>query len=69
MKLSRVPTKIADLGKSCPTESLASAGLIVVIGILIVGLIGIPEWRYFFGATVVVGGLVAYALRHRHSEP
>jgi len=43
------------------------AGLIVVIGILIVGLVGIPEWRYFFGATVLVGSLVAYVLYRRHS--
>jgi hypothetical protein len=42
------------------------AGLIVVIGILIVGLVGIPEWRYFFGATVLVGSLVAYSLYRRH---
>ena len=42
------------------------AGLIVVVGILVVGLVGIPEWRYFFGATVLVGSLVAYALYRRH---
>ena len=42
------------------------AGLIVVIGILIVGLIGIPEWRYFFGATVILGSFVAYSLYRRH---
>ena len=43
-------------------------GLIVVIGILIVGLVGIPEWLYFFGATVLAGSLVAYALWRRHSD-
>jgi len=43
------------------------AGLIVVIGILIVGLVGIPEWRYFFAASVLVGSLVAYLLYRRHS--
>jgi len=43
-------------------------GLIVVIGILIVGLIGIPEWRYFFGATVLLGSLVAYVLMRRHTR-
>ena len=44
-------------------------GFVVVLGILIVGLVGIPEWRYFFGATVLVGSLVAYALwrHHQHS--
>lgn len=45
------------------------AGLIVVIGILIVGLIGIPEWRYFFAATVLGGSVVAYALYRLHSRP
>jgi hypothetical protein len=44
------------------------AGLIVVIGILLVGLIGIPEWRYFFGATVLLGSVVAYFLFRRHQE-
>jgi hypothetical protein len=32
-------------------------GLVIVIGMLIVGLVGIPEWRWFFGATVLVGSL------------
>lgn len=42
-------------------------GLIIVIGMLIVGLVGIPEWRYFFGASVVLGSAVGYLLlRHHH---
>jgi hypothetical protein len=45
-----------------------TAGLIVVIGILMVGLVGIPEWRYFLGATIVVGSLVAYTLARRHHQ-
>ncbi len=44
------------------------AGLIVVIGILIVGLIGVPEWRYFFAATVLAGSLVGYFLLRRHGQ-
>jgi hypothetical protein len=44
------------------------AGLIVVIGILLVGLIGIPEWRYFFAATVLLGSVVGYFLLRRHSH-
>ena len=44
------------------------AGLIMVIGILIVGLVGIPEWRYFFGATVLAGSVVAYALLRKHGQ-
>jgi hypothetical protein len=44
-------------------------GFVVVLGILIVGLVGIPEWRYFFAASVLAGSLVAYALwrHHQHS--
>ena len=41
-------------------------GFVVVLGILLVGLVGIPEWRYFFGATVLVGSLVACFLYRRH---
>ena len=44
------------------------AGLIVVIGIVIVGLVGIPEWRYFFAATVLVGSGIAYLLHRRHES-
>ena len=42
------------------------AGLIIVIGILVVGLVGIPAWRWFFGATVLAGGLLGYLLWRRH---
>src|SRR5437016_9865427 len=31
--------------------------LVVVLGILTVGLIGIPAWRWFFGAALLVGSL------------
>lgn len=41
-------------------------GLVIVIGMLVVGLVGIPEWRWFFGATVLVGSLVGYSLWRRH---
>jgi hypothetical protein len=44
------------------------AGLIVVLGIMIVGLIGIPEWRYFFAATVLFGTLVGYFLLRSHHQ-
>ncbi len=40
-------------------------GLVIVIGMLLVGLVGIPEWRWFFGATVLVGSLVGYFLWRR----
>ena len=41
-------------------------GLVIVIGMLVLGLVGIPEWRWFFGATVLVGSLVGYCLWRRH---
>ena len=41
-------------------------GFIVVLGILIIGLVGIPLWRWFFGATVLLGSLVAYVMWRRH---
>ena len=39
--------------------------LLVVVGFLLIGLIGIPEWRWFFGATVLVGSVVGYFLWRR----
>jgi len=42
------------------------AGLIIVIGMLVVGLVGIPEWRYFLGATLIVGGLLGFFLWRHH---
>jgi hypothetical protein len=41
-------------------------GFVVVLGILTVGLVGIPEARWFFGATAVVGSLFAYVLWYIH---
>jgi hypothetical protein len=42
--------------------------LLVVLGILLVGLIGIPAWRWFFAATLLGGGLVGYFL-WRSNQP
>lgn len=39
---------------------------LVVLGILLIGLIGIPEWRWFFGATVLAGSAVGYLLWRRN---
>lgn len=41
--------------------------LLVVVGFLLIGLIGIPEWRVFFGATILVGGAVGF-LRWRLNQ-
>jgi hypothetical protein len=39
---------------------------VAVVGILPIGLIGIPAWRWFFGATLLMGGLVGYFLWRRN---
>ena len=35
------------------------AGFIVVAGFLIIGLIGVPMFRYFLGLAIVMGAVVA----------
>lgn len=40
-------------------------GLFIAAGLVLIGLIGIPEWRWFFGATVICGGLYGYFLWRR----
>lgn len=41
-------------------------GLFIVAGLITIALIGIPAWRWFFGATVLVGSLAGYLLWRRH---
>jgi hypothetical protein len=65
----RSPLEVVPFGKyGAGVWTGHPAGLMVVIGMLIVGLIGIPEWRYFFGAAVLLGSVVAYFLFRRHQE-
>lgn len=40
--------------------------LVVVLGMLLIALIGIPESRWFLGATVLVGGVTGYLLWRRN---
>jgi hypothetical protein len=40
-------------------------GLVIVTGLIVIGLVGIPAWRWFFGAAVILGSLVGYSLWHR----
>jgi hypothetical protein len=40
-------------------------GLVVVAGLLVIGLVGIPVARLFFGAAVIFGGLVGYIFWRR----
>jgi hypothetical protein len=41
-------------------------GLFIVAGLVVIGLVGIPAWRWFFGAAVILGSLVGYSLWRRH---
>jgi hypothetical protein len=41
-------------------------GLFIVAGLVVIGLVGIPAWRWFFGATVILGSFVGYSLWRRH---
>lgn len=43
-------------------------GLVICIGLIVIGLVGIPEWRWFFGASVLAGSLVAYSLWRLHDQ-
>jgi hypothetical protein len=40
-------------------------GLVIVTGLVVIGLVGIPAWRWFFGATVILGSLFGYSLWRR----
>ena len=31
-----------------------------------IGLVGIPEWRWFFGASVLLGSFLAFSFRRLH---
>ena len=41
-------------------------GLFIASGLVLIGLIGIPEWRWFFGASLVLGSLYGYLLWRRN---
>ena len=43
-------------------------GLVIVTGLIVIGLVGIPAWRWFFGATVILGSLVGYSLWRRRQQ-
>jgi uncharacterized membrane protein len=38
------------------------AGFIVVAGFLVIGLIGVPMFRYFLGMAIIMGAVVAAGL-------
>ena len=41
-------------------------GLVICIGLIVIGLVGIPEWRWFFGASVLLGSFLGFAFWRLH---
>lgn len=41
-------------------------GLVVVLGLLLVGLVGLPEARWFFAGTLLLGSICGFFLWLRH---
>lgn len=39
------------------------AGFIVAAGFVVIGLIGVPMFRYFLGLAIIMGGVVAAGLQ------
>jgi hypothetical protein len=44
-------------------------GLFIASGLVLVGLLGLPEARWFFAATFPLGGLWGYLLWRSHNKP
>ena len=41
-------------------------GLLIVGGLLLMGLVGLPEFRWFFVASLALGGVFGFILRRLH---
>lgn len=41
-------------------------GLVIVLGLLLMGLVGLPEFRWFFAGSLVLGGVCGFFLWLRH---
>ncbi len=41
-------------------------GLFIVAGLLLMGLVGLPEFRWFFLASLALGGVLGLILRRLH---
>jgi hypothetical protein len=51
-------TKVAPLGRYGGGEWTAHPiGLVIVLGFLLMGLVGIPQFKWFFAATFVLGSV------------
>ena len=41
-------------------------GFVIVLGLLLMGMLGLPEYRLFFAGSLVLGGLLGFSLWLRH---
>jgi hypothetical protein len=61
------PNKVVPFGRYGGGEWTGHPiGLFIVLGLLVMGLVGIPEARLFFGASIVLGALCGLFLWLRH---
>jgi hypothetical protein len=43
-------------------------GLLIVVGLLLMGLVGLPEFRLFFAVSLALGGLLGLILWRLHRQ-
>ena len=61
------PAELVPFGKyGAGTWTGHPIGLVIVLGLLLMGWIGLPEFRVFFAASLVLGGIFGIILWHRH---
>lgn len=60
------PTDVVPFGLRGLTDH--AVGLVVVIGLLLLGLLGLAEARWFLAGTVLLGGLWGFFLWLRHRQ-
>jgi hypothetical protein len=61
------PIKVVPFGRFGGGEWTAHPiGLVIVSGFLLMGLVGIPQFRWFFAGALVLGGLWGLVLWQYH---
>ena len=61
------PTEVIPFGRyGVGILTAHPVGLLVVIGLLLLGLIALPEARWFFGAALLLGAICGFFLWLRH---
>lgn len=61
------PTEVIPFGRyGTGLLTAHPVGLIVVLGLLLIGLTGMPEARWFFAGALVLGGICGFFLWLRH---